>query len=74
MSAMLAADYIARTVSTLEGLRESYSRRARVAERFAKHAAEINDKDVADHFIREAAVWRDAIDQLAEAIQREQGR
>lgn len=74
MPALLACDYIARTVRTLEGLQESYARRARTAERFAKHAAEVHDKDTADHFMREAAIWRDAIDQLAETIQREQGR
>lgn len=74
MSAYLAADWHANTVKTLDALRAQFERRLRVCERFARHAAEVNDRDVADHFHREAKVWAEAIDALAERIQLEGAR
>lgn len=74
MPALLASDHRDHIVSAFDGLRNTYERRRRTAERFALHAARINDKHTADYFSREARVWEEAIDHLAERIQLECGR
>lgn len=74
MNAFIPADWHANTIGTLDALRAQFERRRTVCERFARHAAEIGDRDVTDHFTREAKVWAEAIDALAERIQLESGR
>lgn len=74
MSALLAADYRDRTVHALDGLRATYERRRQTAERFALHAAQVNDKHTADFFSREAKLWAEASEEVTLRIQMEQGR
>jgi hypothetical protein len=71
MSALMAADY---EVRAIEKLREKFTRRESNVLRFARHAAEVGNDEVADYYAIKAAVWREVIDELAVAIQREQGR
>jgi ABC-type microcin C transport system permease subunit YejB len=70
--AYLPSDYSQPDV--LERLRTEFDRKRRIAERFAHHAASVNNSDVADHYAKEARVWAEAIDDLAVAIAKEQGR
>lgn len=73
MPALIAADHRDRTINAMERLRETFLRRRRSAERFAMHAAIINDKETAAFFSHNVKVWDEAIDEVTLRLQVEQG-
>lgn len=73
MPALLAADHRDRAISAMEALRRTFERRRRAAERFAMHAAIIDDKETAAYFSHNVKVWDEAIDEVTLRLQVEQG-
>lgn len=73
MPALLAADHRDRNIRVLETIREEFLRKRRAAERFAMHAAIINNKETADYFNHEVKVWDEAYDVVTLRLQVEQG-
>jgi|688.fasta_scaffold2313676_2 hypothetical protein len=74
MSAMLSADYRDRTISALEDLREVFKRRYEQAKLIAAERNEAHDFVSFESAFGMMQAYHVALDDVAVAIQKEQGR